>query len=124
MSAPLNTLLLDTVAWDLCVDSSFNIAMAGPPYSLAQDAASAARMWLGEYWFDTTQGVPYLAIFGITPIPLTFAKTEIVEAALTVPGVSDAQVFISSIGPTNRRMVGQVQIKEGDVVVSVADVIV
>lgn len=117
----LSTLLLDTVAWDLCVDSSNDIAVASDPYSGAQDAASACKLWLGEYWYDTTVGVPYLSIFGVTPVPASFIKSELVDAALTVPNATSAAVFISSISPTTRGLIGQVQMKEDDAVVSIAE---
>jgi hypothetical protein len=55
----VRTLLLDTATWDLVLDVKGNIAIASEPYSLAQDAASAIKTFLGEVWYDTTQGVPY-----------------------------------------------------------------
>jgi hypothetical protein len=104
-----STLLLDNAAWDLIVNAAGNIAVAGEPYSLSQDAASAIRMWLGEFWFDTTLGVPYLQqIFGQATPPLTLLKELLQNAALTVPDVASAQVFISSFN--NRGIAGQVQV--------------
>ena len=106
--AGLNTLLLNPLTWDLLLDSNGNIAVAGPPYSQAQDAASAIKLFLGEYWFDTTQGIPYfLTTLGQAP-PIQLVKAQAVNAALTVPGVVAAQCFISSV--TNRQVTGQVQI--------------
>jgi hypothetical protein len=103
-----NTLLLDTVSWDLLVDVNGNIAMASNPYSLAQDAASAIRTFLGELWYDTSQGIPYFqTVLGFTP-PLSYIKAKLVAAALTVPEVTAAQCFISSI--QGRVVSGQVQI--------------
>ena len=55
----MSTLLLDRTYWDLCVDSSGNLAVASEPYSLAQDAASAIKLFQGEYIYDTTIGIPY-----------------------------------------------------------------
>ena len=44
MSAPpYSTLLLDPDTWDLTVDNNGNIAVAAPPYAVAQDVASAIR---------------------------------------------------------------------------------
>jgi hypothetical protein len=104
-----STLLLDTETWDLLTNAAGNIAVAGEPYSLGQDAASAIRMWLGEFWFDTTLGVPYLQqIFGQATPPLTLLKELLQNAALTVPDVASAQVFISSFN--NRGISGQVQV--------------
>jgi hypothetical protein len=108
MTAQLATMLLDTQTWDLVLDASGNLAVATPPYSQAQDAASAIKLFLGENWYDTTQGIPYLAeILGQNP-SLATLKSLLVGAALTVSGVTAAQVFIAS--RTNRIVTGQVQI--------------
>lgn len=108
----MNTLLLDTLAWDLAVDASGNIAMASEPYALAQDAASSIKLFAGELYFDTTQGIPYFTqILGQTP-PISLMKTNFNNAALTVPGVEGARCFITSI--TNRAVNGQVQIEDTD----------
>lgn len=101
-------MLLDTIAWDLCADASGNMAMASNPYSLAQDAASAVRLFKGEYIYDTTQGLPYFQdIFG--PIAnLNLLKSLTIAQAMTVPEVASAQCFISSF--KNRAVTGQIQV--------------
>jgi hypothetical protein len=116
-----NTLLLDISTWDLCVDSFGNIAVAQEPYALAQDAASQCRLFLNELWYDTTQGVPYFQeILGQMP-PLALLRAHYRAAALLVPGVQSASVFIANIDRT-RVLTGQVQIKgPGGQVLSVAD---
>lgn len=104
------TLLLDTQTWDLVLDASGDIAVASDPYSLAQDAASAIKLFQGELWYDTTQGVPYFAgILGTLP-PVPLIKSKFVAAALTVPGVVSAQCFLSALSQ-QRQLSGQVQIK-------------
>lgn len=106
----MNTLLLDLNTWDLVVDANGNIAMATNPYSLAQDAASAIKLFTGELYYDTTQGVPYFAsILGKLP-PISLIKNAFVNAALGVPEVVSAQAFLSSISP-QRVLSGQVQVK-------------
>ena len=103
------TLLLDSLAWDLTLDTSGNIAVASEPYALAQDAASAIRLFAGELYYDTTQGVPYFSqILGKTPA-LTLVKHYLNTAALSVPGVASAQTFLLSWN--DRTFKGQVQIK-------------
>lgn len=114
----MQTLLLDPPTWDLLVDANKNIAVADDPYSQAQDAASAIKLFQGELIYDTTKGVPYWAsILGKAP-PLTLMKSKWVSAALTVPGVSSAVCFISSF--KNRFVQGQVQIKNEEDKTSVA----
>jgi hypothetical protein len=104
----MNTLLLDGTAWDLVLDSNGNIAVAAEPYALAQDAASAIKTFLGECYFDTTVGVPWLQqIFGKSP-PLALIKAALTDAAETVPDVAQAQVYFTSL--TNRALSGQVQV--------------
>ena len=106
----MDTLYLDPTAWDLAIDTNGNIAMASKPYALAQDAASAIKLFLGEYWYDTTQGVAYWTQVFPSKVSLANAKAQFVAAALTVPEVVGAQCFITS--STNRLLSGQVQITD------------
>lgn len=102
------TLLLDTEKWDLLVNANGNVALASEPYSLAQDAASAIKTFLGECYWDTTIGIPWLQqILGLAPT-LALLKALLEAAAETVPGVASAQVFITSL--TERGASGQVQV--------------
>ncbi|KEA07114.1 hypothetical protein [Rhizobium rhizogenes] len=113
-----STLLLDTLAWDLTVDTAGNIAVATEPYALAQDAASAIRAFAGEVFYDTTIGIPYFSqILGYAP-PISLMKAYFNEAALTVPGVVTSKCFITSWD--NRAVTGQVQITAEDGTVSAA----
>lgn len=93
------TLLLDVGTWDLCTDSAGNIAVADDPYALAQDVASACRTVLAEVWYDTTQGIRYLAstgpqFLGERP-QLSVLTDAIATAAKAVPGVADASCTIT-----------------------------
>ena len=102
-----NTLLLDQGQWDLVIDSAGNIAMATPPYALAQDVASAVRLFLGELWYSTKKGIPYFEdVLGHLP-PLSLMTGYIEKAALTVPGVVSAQCIISAFD--SREIGGQIQ---------------
>jgi hypothetical protein len=106
----MNTIFLDPLTWDWTLDASGNIALASAPYSLAQDCCSAIRTFLGECWYDQTIGVPYWQdILGHYP-SLSLVKADLVAAAMTVPGVASAQVFIT--GVVNRKLTGQVQITD------------
>lgn len=103
----MDTLLLELDNWDLCIDASRNIALAKPPYALAQDVASAIKTFLGEVFYDTTMGVPYFAkILGKTP-PVGVFQEYMIQAALTVPGVVAATCVVSSF--EGRTVTGQVQ---------------
>jgi hypothetical protein len=102
-----STLLLDQTLWDLCLDASGNIAVATPPYSVAQDVASACRTFLGECFYNTSIGIPYFAdVLGHTP-PLALLKNYLTTAAATVPGCNNPVCYIGSF--TNRQVTGQIQ---------------
>ncbi len=103
-----NTLLLDQTAWDLVLDSFGNIAMASPPYALAQDVASAVRLFVNELWYAPTHGIPYFEqVLGHLP-PASLLTGYIEKAALTVPGVSTAQCIISAFSDVDRKLTGQI----------------
>lgn len=102
-----DTLLLDTDQWDLVLDAAGNIAMAAPPYALAQDVATAVRTFLGEVYYDTTQGIPYFEeVLGQLP-PAALLTQLISNQALTVPGVVAAECVITSFNAG--AVTGQIQ---------------
>lgn len=105
-----STLLLDISTNDLVLDAAGNMAVADPPYALAQDAASAIKTFLGECFFDTTVGVPWLQQILGQPLNLALLKAQLAAAAETVPDVASAQVFISSFD--GRAVSGQVQVTQ------------
>jgi hypothetical protein len=82
--------------------------VADEPYAIAQDVASAIRLFTGEAYYDTTRGVPHFqTILGRQP-PLSVLKATLVKAAKTVPQVANAAVFISAV--SDRTVSGQVQV--------------
>jgi hypothetical protein len=112
-----NTVLLDQTAWDMVLDSSGNIALASPPYAIAQDVASAVRTFLGEVWYDTTIGIPYWTqVLGKLP-PASLLIEMINQAALTVPGVVTVQTFIT--GFSERGVTGQIEFVDANNVTQV-----
>jgi hypothetical protein len=106
----MNTLLLDRTAWDLVEDAQGNIAMASNPYALAQDVASAIKLFKGECFYDVSRGIPYWQqILGQWP-PLAVIRAYVESAALTVPGVVKAQCKI--VQTADRTITGQVEITD------------
>ena len=101
------SLLLDTVTNDWVLAANGDIAVATEPYSIAQDVASTIRCEQGKLWYDTTQGVRWSDILGNAP-PLPLIKSYIQQAALSVPGVVSATVYIT--GSNNRAYTGVVQL--------------
>ncbi len=107
-----DALLLVTDAWDICLDASGNIALATAPYVNAQSVANAIRLFAGELWWNTRPGVPYFAqILGHSP-PASYFESEMVRAALTVPGVLSATCIIENVD--GRKITGQVSFTTTD----------
>jgi hypothetical protein len=103
----LDTWLLSTDNWDLVLDASGNWAVATDPYSVAQDVSSAVKTFVGDVYYDTTDGIPYFtSVLGIQT-SLSAIKFLFVNAALSVPEVASAVVYFTSF--VNRRLSGQVQ---------------
>lgn len=101
----MNTLLLDISGWDLLTDAAGNIAMATAPYAVAQDVASAQRLFEAELWYNEDAGVPYFTeILGHAP-PVAFFQELMVRAALTVPTVVSAECIIEAF--EGRTVTGQ-----------------
>lgn len=105
----MSTIYLNPQNWCPVVDSSGNIAIASEPYSLSQDAASAIKLWLGELYYDTTQGVSWNNILAKLP-PLNYVRSQFVAAALNVPNIASAKVFFS--GFSQRSIFGQIQVTD------------
>jgi hypothetical protein len=104
----MRTLLLDRTTWDLCKDVNGNIAVADEPYAIAQDVASALRLFLGGCWYDTSRGVPYLTQILGKFVPINTVKSFLLTGARTVPGVVSAAMYVASVD--NRSLTGQVQV--------------
>jgi hypothetical protein len=112
MTINQQSMLLDQTAWDCVLDINGNWAVANAPYSIAQDVASAVRTFIGECWYDTSQGIPYWTnILGFRP-PLSYFRQQIINAAMSVPNVVSAKVTFD--GFSGRQLTGQVQIIDTD----------
>lgn len=112
------TLYLDRSVWDLVVDGQGNIAMATEPYALAQDAASEARTFATECYYDQTKGIPYLGQILGKSTPIEYTKAQLVAAALNVPGVVSAKAYLST--SSGRRLGGQIQITDSSGTITAA----
>ncbi|ADP17944.1 hypothetical protein AXYL_04629 [Achromobacter xylosoxidans A8] len=104
----MNTLLLDRTAWDLVLDAAGNIALASKPYAVAQDVASAIKLFRGELFYNTLPGVPYWEEFLGHQPPLALVREHVRRAAMTVPEVASAICTLTSY--TDRALAGYVAI--------------
>lgn len=111
----MNTLALSTPSqdgsgWDIYADASGQLAVNTGGLAIAQDVASAVRVFQGESWYNAAAGVPYFQrIFGGARVSLQFVKQCLISAGSIVPGVSSIVCYLT--GPNRDRTVGgQLQI--------------
>jgi len=90
----MKTLYLHPDTWDLEVDSYGNIAVADAPYAIAQDVASACKLWKGEALYDTTRGIPYDSVLGNLP-PSSLLSGWYKKEAQPVPEVDAVSVSLN-----------------------------
>lgn len=100
--------LLNPITWDLMLGGSGDIAVCTSDYAIAQNASNAIKLFLGEYYFDTTQGQNWFGNTLALMPPLELVKAQAVAAAETCTGVASAEVFFATF--TKRSLAGQVQI--------------
>ena len=99
--------------WDLYTDSFGNIAQNTQAAAVAQDVASAIKLFLCELYYDTTQGVPYNGQIFSQTYNAAIINSAIQQAALSVPNVVDAVASVTnqnSAGQPTRNVTGTVRI--------------
>jgi hypothetical protein len=107
------TVLLDWSTGDACLDANGNIALASAPYAIAQDVATQLSTFLGECWYDSTQGVAYWQqILGKRP-PASLMISLLEAQALMVPDVATATATIGGVN-LQRGAIGQMVITDTD----------
>jgi hypothetical protein len=107
----LSSLALNPSTFSLTLDSSGNIAVLTGAAAMAQDAACAIQEYLGENYWDVTQGVDWLGrILGVNPPPSLALLKQLLQAPAVASNanIAAAQIFISSFN--NRSITGQVQV--------------
>lgn len=105
----MNTLALSPT-WDLMVDDSKNIAMNSGPQAVVQDVASVVSTFLGEVYYDTGVGLPYLSEVMTKPYAPTLLTPMLANAAKLVPSVVAAKTVITGFNMTTRKISGNLNI--------------
>ncbi len=72
---------------DIYLDSNKNIAIIRGVLSVSQTVKNAISLWLDEYQFDTTLGVPWQNILGVSPLNKSLLNNYLKNTILKVPYV-------------------------------------
>lgn len=103
----MRTLFLMPDTWDLTIDANGNIAVAEDVYQQAQDIATAARVFIGDMYYNQNAGIPYReSILGQTGFPLSLYKMHLEDAAMSIQGVESANAILNLVG--NRTVTGDI----------------
>jgi hypothetical protein len=90
-----------------------DIALNTQGLAVAQDVASAIKLFQGELYYDTTLGVPYFGQVFSQQYNAAIINSLMQQAALTVPNVVEAVASVSNLdanGKPSRDIAGTVEI--------------
>ena len=117
----MDTLALNPQNWDITTDALGNWAtfgdatpssdQTGPGMRLAQDVATRCLAWLGEVYYDTTQGIRYEQIMGQTP-NLALLQNSFNQEGLKVPGCQTALADFSFTNGRVRQLTGTLTVSD------------
>jgi hypothetical protein len=104
------TLTLNPASWDIFIDKAGNIATSAGAYAIAQNVASACRLFTNDAYFAKEKGLPHFDIelgakAGVSEAVL---RTRLKRAALSVEGVVDAAVTLKLDEGNNRVLGGDI----------------
>lgn len=110
-----HSLMLDPNTWDLTLDQGGNVAQTSGDYAVAQDVANRIRLFTNDAYYSPEEGIPHFLIDLGHKVSESLIRSRYREAALTVPGVANAQ--ITDINLSNRTLGGTVvlSLKNGEV---------
>jgi hypothetical protein len=72
--------------------------------AIAQDLQQSLQVWLGEWFLDTTVGVPYLQQILVKNPNLDLIHADLVNAALAVDGVEQITSLTFEFDSVNRAL--------------------
>ena len=107
----MSSLLLDTDAWDLVLDSAGDWAVCEAPYSVAQDVACAIRTIQGEQLLAPGDGLPRWDVL-TGPQNAAFLASHVEPVAQSVPGVASAS--LDDVEFANRSATGTINMTMSD----------
>lgn len=84
--------------------SNGDLSIVDGSNSIAQNLKQVLQFYLGEWFLDTTKGVPYKQQILIKNPNLDLVQADIMSAASDVPGVTQILDFNFSYDSTNRSL--------------------
>ena len=96
--------------WDITLDSSGLIKLAGDEYATAQNVANEARLFLNDAYFRQAQGIPHFNVeLGIKYSESIILRTYLLRAAGRVRDVDEVlSVDVQEFDPVTRTLSGSI----------------
>jgi hypothetical protein len=95
-------LSLDPVAHDLHLGDDGDLATVRDAAAVAQHVKQHLKFWEGEWFLDTTAGVPWIRFVFVKPFDRAVAEAVVKDALLSVPGVTEILAFDAAFHPERR----------------------
>lgn len=89
---------------DLHLTASGELATVRDAAAVAQLVTQHLKFWSGEWFLDTSIGVPWLEFVFVRPFDQATAEAVIKDAILAVPGVREITAFDVEFLPSSRRL--------------------
>lgn len=89
---------------DLHLTPSGELATVRDAAAVAQLVTQHLKFWAGEWFLDTSAGVPWLEFVFVIPFDQATAEAVIKDAILAVPGVRGITAFDVEIMRSSRRL--------------------
>lgn len=80
-----------------------SLAMVSNSEAIAQRVKQHLRMYAGEWFLDTSVGVPWIEYVFTNPFDQAIAEAIVKDAVLAVPGVVEILSFGANFYPRNRQ---------------------
>lgn len=93
---------LDPETHDLHVTDDGDLATVLDAAAVAQHVKQHLKFWEGEWFLDTTAGVPWIRFVFVKPFDRAVAEAVVKDALLSVPGVTEILSFDASFHAERR----------------------
>ena len=102
----MRSLALDPTSGDFAFTASRSLALVSGADALAQRLRGRLRLWLGEWFGDTSIGIPWLQMLG-TKDAQAYAEATLRRVVSSCPGVAAVESFDFAFdGATRSAQVG------------------
>ena len=96
-------LALDVETWDLVIPEQ-DFLVIDNAERISQQIGITLRFWVGEWFLDVTEGVPYLEYVLVKNPNLAHIRQVLSEAIMKVPGVEHVNSMDLDFDQPNRKL--------------------